>query len=1132
LGDCIYGKVVLEFFWLQPDERRNENCDKGITMPVELWGATGTLGLAWPERLVGAILLLLYGFVLIAALYHYRRELRQMNSRQWGITAVLTLLSLLFSQLFPIHLTSDSQLAPLSSAQNPTTALLLLAAAPYLLAGAVLNPAAAIIAGLFSGLGRALGQSHLPFDIFHLALAAALAASAMRQSYRGHFYHWLRQPVVAGGLASVSLIFWIGIAEFAGAPSEASNLAALDLALSTARANIVPLLIEGVVGGAVVMLVLLGLPQLKPTLKLTPSPAQQSLRHRLLNNFLLFAVVLTLLLVVIVFSLSINVSTRLVVNQMAHNAQTVSAEIPEFQAQLQNVLSQFDDSALLAEDTAVNQEKLEQLFKANPVYRRIVLVNTDLEILGTYPDGDGEEVKLTTREATAVSQTLLTNTLDITSAETSGSEHILSMVMPVYNDTGQAEAVLIGRVPQLSLDNLIIGLQGTVGEGSGFIVNDQAQIIAHADNGRLLTTWSPPGTVRPITTSATAPGMAYKGRQGQTNARELVYYIKSVAHDWTVVINVPYEVVLNLAMSIGIPLALVLIAVMGVFYGNLAILSRDITNPLTELVDASKAITAGKKWSPSDQAHRDDEIGQLNQAFHKMYLSRNKRLNELSLLLGISHEVSSGLDIQQGMQAILRGALRGTRAAGARAVVLNPSGGYPLQFGEGPTARMMSNLDKRLMSTMRHQKELILTNNSAIREVLNLPENFVIAIAALMAIPLYANERFQGILWIGYRQSHEFDQTEQNLLHTLSGQAAVLVENARLFATAEGGRRRLAAVLASTTEAVIVTDQTNRVLLANRALGKIFNLNTNKIIGRSVKDVIPAQELIDALAADGSKARNLEIPSSNGRIYYANLSDILTNDGQEMGRVAVLHDITHLKEVDELKTEFVRNVSHDLKNPLAVMRGYTTMLPMAGSLSSDQEHYVNKIATSINRMEQLVTDLLDLGRIEAGVGLQMEEFAVAPFLEDVATHHWQHAHLEGLKIEVEMPPDLPKIVGDRTLIQQAINNLLVNAIKYASQSGTVKLKAEANKREMIFTVQDFGPGIPPENQIRLFEKFYRVKQKGEERKNGSGLGLAIVKSIAERHGGRAWCQSQPGVGSKFFFSIPLQPQRNGTGSTI
>ena len=1099
-------------------------------MPIELWGATGVLELVWPERLAGTLLLLVYGAFLIFVLYYYRADLRRMSRRRWTAVAVLSLVSLLASQLFPIRLAIDNQLAPLSTPQNPVTILVLFAAVPFLLAGVTLGPGAALIVGMFSGLGRALGQSHLPFDIFNFALAAVLAAIWMRQTYQGRFYQWLRLPVVAGALNMVGLVFWVGVAAFAGSDASASALAALDLALSTAGAHFGPLLIEGVVGGAIVMLVLSGLPQVKPALRLEPSPAQLSLRNRLLSNFILFAVALTLLLVVVVFTLSINISTRLVVNQMAHNARTVSAEIPDFQAQLQNVLLQYnDDETLLIGDAAASEKTLGQLHRANPLYRRVVLVDDEQGVLAFYPP-DVAVIDLTQQEEAAVARVLTTNTPDITPAQSREDEHILSFVVPVHDRAGTPAAVLIGRVPQLSLDNLIIGLQGTVGQGSGFIVDERDQIIAHFDSGRLLTSWRSPENVRPIWTKTTAPGIAYQGRQAQTNARELVYYIQSEAHPWTIVTRAPYEVVLSLALGIGAPLTLVLILVMAAFYANLAVIGRDITNPLTELVQASKMIAVGEKWTPSAQARRDDEIGQLNQAFYQMHQSRNKRLNELSLLLGVSHEVTASVDINRGMPAILRGALRGTGAAGARAAVLNPSGGHPLQFGEGPAARSMALLDRPIMSLLRHGQTLSLSSSDAVRQEFDLAETAVLPVAALIAIPLYSHDRFQGILWLGYRQPHDFNQTEHNLLQTLAGQAAVLVENARLFATAEGGRRRLAAVLASTSDAVIVTDQTNRILLVNRALEQAFGLKGMPVIGRPLADAIKDEALVAALADSGERVRNLEITAQDDKTYYASASTIYNNEGQEMGRVAVLHDITHLKEIDEMKSDFVRTVSHDLRNPLTFMRGYTTMLPMVGEVNEDQQKYIDKIQNGIEQMQQLVDDLLDLGRIEAGVDLHSEEIEVESLLNDIATDHWQHAHLKGLKFNVEVSPDSPPVVGDKLLIRQALTNLVTNGIKYAPNSGFIQLRAEPVNGEMVFSVRDNGPGIPQKDQIRLFEKFYRAKQKGEERVKGIGLGLAIVKSIAERHGGRAWCRSQQGQGSTFFISVPLLPPNlNGDG---
>ncbi|MCP4429107.1 MAG: PAS domain-containing protein [Chloroflexi bacterium] len=1081
-------------------------------MPIELWGATGTLGIAWPERPVGTLLLALYGAILAYIIYRYRDDLRRMSSRQWLMTAGFAALSLL-----------TSQLAPLSIAQNPATTLILFAAAPFLLAGAVLNPGAALIAGLFSGLGRALGQSHYPFDIFNFALAAVVASIWMRQSYRGRNYQWLRQPPVAGALNAVGLIFFIGLATFAGGHAAAGNLAALDLALSTAGANFWPLLIEGAVGGGLVMLILVGLPQLKPAQKLKPSPIQLSLRNRLLSNFVLFAVVLTALLTAVLFSLSVDVSTRLVVNQMAHNAKTVSAEIPEFQEHLRNVLLQYrDDAGLLTGDVVESEKTLQQLFRSNPVYRRVLLVDAERGITAFYP-ADVETIALTEREELSVSHALTANTPDITPAQTNEDEHIISFVVPVHDDNGAATAVLIGRVPQLSLDNLIVGLQGTVGQGSGFIVDEHNQIIAHSDSDRLLNNWLPPEGPRLLRAEEIAPGTAYQGRQGQTNARELVYYVKSELHPWTIVINVPYEVVLNLALRIGAPLTLVLLLVMAAFYANLAVIGRDITTPITELAHASKTIAAGEKWTPLPDAQRDDEIGQLNQAFFQMVQSRNKRLRELSLLLGVSHEVSTSVDLNRGMAAILRGALRGTKAAGARAVVLNPSGGYPIQFGEGPAAKGMAALDRQIMSRLRHDKELLLSTAEEVRQALELSETAVIPVPAFMGIPLHSHDRFQGVLWLGYRKPHHFDQTERNLLQTMAGQAAVLVENARLFATAEGGRRRLAAVLSSTSDAVIVTDQTDRVLLINRAMERAFKLKAGKVTGRPLADVVSNEALGTALSGSDERARSLEIPTDDGKIYYASASTIFNNEGQAIGRVAVLHDITHLKEIDELKSDFVRNVSHDLRNPLTFMRGYTTMLSMVGDVNPDQQKYIDKIQSGIDQMKQLVDDVLDLSSIEAGIALHPEEIEAGGLLTDIADEHWQQAHLKGIKIEVDVKSGIPTFIGDKLQIHRALANLVVNGIKYAPNSGRMELKAEYVNGEIVFSVKDNGPGIPKKNLMRVFEKFYRAQQRGEEKEKGSGLGLAIVKSIAEMHGGRAWCHSQRGLGSTFYFSAPLQP---------
>lgn len=1092
-------------------------------MPLELWGAADSIGLSFPQNPLEYLLLLLYVSLLAYVLYHLRAHFQHLTSRDWALIASLAIAGFITSQLFPIHLSFDNQLAPLSAALNPITVLVPFAVLPLLLAATLLNPTAVLLVGMGTGLGVSLGQTHDLYPIFNYGLVGLLMVYFVQQTYQGSLFRWLRKPVLAGAISMALLALILGIAIFVSADSNAGNLAAFDLAASTVIANFVPLVLEGVIAGGIVMLIWIGAPQLKPQLPtLVPTPWQRSLGQRLMLNFVLFATIVLVLMVFVVYNVSVSVSTTLVINQMAHNAQTVSEQIPDFRGNLQNLLSlDKDKTQLLSTDVAENEKALQQLFRVNPFYRRIFLVNQDQTITTYFPQDNGT-IALSDLEKTAVFEAILENRSVTTPATSTNDEYIVSFVVPVLDEANRPTAALVGRVPNISLNELIIGLEGIVGRGTGYIVGERGEIIAHADSAKLLSNWQPPTEViRQIETSESSPGIAYQGRDSQTNARELIYYIQGESHPWTVVITVPYDTVLNLALSIGLPLSLMMIIITAFFYTIFAFLGRDITRPITELAEASENMAEGDEWRPERMEQRDDEIGQLTRAFTLMQNSIKQRLNESSLMLGVSREVSSSLDITQGMPAILRGAYQGTNAAGARAIVQNPSTNQPLTFGEGAAAETMATLDRAIINALRNKPELILETAEAMQEVLTLDEENTFRIQSLIALPLYSKERFQGMIWVGYRSPHEFDTNEQNLLHTLAGQATVLVENARLFATSEGGRRRLAAVLASTPDGVIVTDPTKRILLINRAMERIFNLKANEVIGRPVSSVIPAPLLIDALTSHNKSIRNPEIPVGKGKVFYANTSTIMGSDGQVMGRVAVLHDITHLKEIDAMKSDFVATVSHDLRSPLTFMRGYATMLTMIGEMNDKQTDYVEKILSGIDQMAKLVDDLLDLGRIESGTKLRDDIVEIEPLLADLATEHWQHAHISGIKLEVDVTPKDMIVTGDKRLIRQALTNLVSNGIKYAPNSGLMELRAEKVKKEVVFSVSDHGPGIIKEDQMRLFERFYRAQEKGTEKVKGSGLGLAIVKSIAEKHGGRAWCQSERGKGSTFFVALPL-----------
>jgi len=187
---------------------------------------------------------------------------------------------------------------------------------------------------------------------------------------------------------------------------------------------------------------------------------------------------------------------------------------------------------------------------------------------------------------------------------------------------------------------------------------------------------------------------------------------------------------------------------------------------------------------------------------------------------------------------------------------------------------------------------------------------------------------------------------------------------------------------------------------------------------------------------------------------------------------------------------------------------------------------VRKIVSGVESMSRLVNNLLDLGRIEAGIGLQLELVPVQDTIERVTGALQLQASQKRIQIEVDVPSQtIPLVEADQALLQQALQNLVENAIKYTPPEGKIKVCVQTRQDRMVFEVIDTGIGVSPMDQPRLFEKFYRGAQQISKEQRGTGLGLAIVKSIAERHGGQVWVESQLGKGSKFYLSIPLRQNK-------
>jgi two-component system NtrC family sensor kinase len=340
------------------------------------------------------------------------------------------------------------------------------------------------------------------------------------------------------------------------------------------------------------------------------------------------------------------------------------------------------------------------------------------------------------------------------------------------------------------------------------------------------------------------------------------------------------------------------------------------------------------------------------------------------------------------------------------------------------------------------------------------------------------------------------------------------VEQAEISETERG---KLEAIIANIQDGVIVMDDRQKILFVNRSIRDIFGLDGRELAGKSLADVIQNADL-KAMMIRSSEGplKYHEINFDDGRVFNAQYTPI-----PKIGAAVTMQDISYLKELDRLKSDFIHTVSHDLRSPLTSILGYTELIERTGPLNQNQTEFLHRLQGSIQHITALVNDLLDLGRLEAGFDTRREVVQLASILKYSLDMFDSQVRKKNIKLVNDIGPDLIPIRANPIRIRQMMDNLIGNAIKYTPDEGLVSVNMFMQDNQIILKVQDTGPGIPPEEQSHVFEKFYRATN-APDGVEGSGLGLAIVKSIVDSHQGRVWVESNMGHGSAFIVILPTQ----------
>jgi len=333
----------------------------------------------------------------------------------------------------------------------------------------------------------------------------------------------------------------------------------------------------------------------------------------------------------------------------------------------------------------------------------------------------------------------------------------------------------------------------------------------------------------------------------------------------------------------------------------------------------------------------------------------------------------------------------------------------------------------------------------------------------------------------------------------------------------EADRAQLEAVFNNIHDCVMILNQQNIIILVNPAMCRTFGINAKTAVGKPVLDILKHPDLLSLITR--ADTRDLyqyhEVSFPDGRVGNAQFIAI-----HEVGYALTMQDITYLKEVDQVRREFVHTVSHDLRSPLTSVIGYAELVERAGSLNEQQQDFLRRIQDSVQHITSLINDLLDIGSIEAGIDTHREFVQLEGILRYTIDMLNGQIKAKHLKVRTEVTPALPALRANPIRLRQVLDNVIGNAIKYSLVNGEIDISIHSEGNQIILQVTDQGPGISPTDQPRIFDKFYRGSNIGSD-VEGTGLGLAIVKNIIESHQGRIWVESTLGKGSSFFIVLPI-----------
>ena len=683
------------------------------------------------------------------------------------------------------------------------------------------------------------------------------------------------------------------------------------------------------------------------------------------------------------------------------------------------------------------------------------------------------------------------------------------------------------------------------------VIDDRGELVATPEHERILQT---------VLDELPGADQALRGHTASligagTDGQDWLFSAVPVPDSgWAVVVQRPTGEALAVVAQFHLWLlaAALLFAIGGLLFW-LMLLVR-VIRPLHTLAIQHQALPASEQSIPVHAtilAARDDEVGGLAHSLIRLERDGLEKLGELRTLLETSNAVVRSLEPHAVVGKIIREVRRLVDVQAAAVLLPDEQGVLRVLVSDGHNEHYDHALSLS-PENISSAAVLALHEGKPVQKLLSPQQpwpslSYDEGFRSVLAIPIISRHAGGVVLLVHRAEPHLFNQHEIDLLLTFANYAtlawehAVLYErsderlrevareNERLYQQASEEKQKLEAIMGSMSDGLVLTGIDGTILYANLGASIITGLPSEALERR------PFSALYDALclaAVDAAKcertlaqAESTEATEAvieirrNGRrcVIHLLLFEVGDESGRVIGRGLLLRDMTRERELDEFKTTLLAAVGHEVRTPLAAIKGYASTLLQEDVTwpPADQRHFLQTISGEADRLAQLISNLLDLSRQEAGLLLLNR---VPTRVQDLVVETIERLSQAGATLSVHIPGDLPLVNVDRARIEVVLHNLVANALAYSD--GEVRISAERRDDVIVVSVSDNGPGIAPDELPHVFERFYRARHGYQRHSSGTGLGLTICKAFIEAHAGVIWAESSV-LGATISFSLPL-----------